>query len=485
MSFIKPLPSWVPRSFQKEGLKIALGQACCGFLLPPGAGKTSMVYMLVVMLIKLGFIRRALVICPIRPMYRVWPNQLKRFAEFAHLRVKVLHGDDKDAALCDDDADIYVVNPEGLDWLFAVQTVTNSRGKTTKVPDKVRLKWLAERFQMLVVDESTKFKNSQSNRFKVLKAAIPKFKRRYILTGTPTPAGLLDLFGQIYILDEGAALGGYITHYRTTYFYPSGFGGYDWTPQPDADRRIAEKIAPLVFRKDLKDANIDLPELVFDDIWVDLPPAVMREYIRMEQDLVAKMDADIDNDIVAENAAVASGKCRQIANGCLIDTATGKWTYLHDAKLEALEDLLEQLQGEPLLITYEFKPDAERIGGVKAMGQAIPNISSGKAKKDDANIELFGQGKLAAVQGNPQSIALGIDGLQDSCCHIAMYGCTWKLQDYLQVIDRVRRQGNKSKRVWVHRILARGTLDERMLVVLDDREANQDDFMKLLKELRK
>lgn len=485
MSFIKPLPSWVPRSFQKEGIKLAVGQACAGMLLPPGAGKTSIMYMVIVILIKMGFIKRTLVICPIRPMYRVWPKQKDKFAEFMHLRVRVLHGPDKDEALMDDDADIYVINPEGLDWLMAAHEVTNARGKSTKVADKVRLKWLAERFQMLVVDESTKFKNSQSGRFKILKALIPKMKRRYILTGTPTPSGLLDLFGQVYILDEGASLGSYITHYRTNFFYPSGFGGFDWTPQPDADRRIAEKIAPLVFRKDLKDAKIDLPELVFNDIWVDLPPAVMREYIRMENDLVIKISADIDDDIVAANAAVASGKCRQIANGCLIDTATGKWKYLHDAKLQALEDLLEELQGEPLLITYEFKPDAERISATKAMGQSIPNISSGNARKDDANIGAFSEGKLAAAQGNPQSIALGIDGLQDSCCNIAMFGCTWKLQDYLQVIDRIRRQGSKSKRVWVHRILARGTLDERMLSVLDDREAKQDDFMTLLKSLRK
>lgn len=486
MSFIKPLPSWVPRSFQKEGVKLAVSQACCGFLLPPGAGKTSMVYMLITILIKMGFIKKALVICPIRPMYRVWPNQKDKFAEFAHLKVRVLHGPDKDDALLDDDADIYVINPEGLDWLLATETVTNSRGKSSKVADRVRVKWLADKFQLLVVDESTKFKNSQSGRFKALKALIPKMKRRYILTGTPTPSGLLDLFGQIYILDEGSALGSYITHYRTNFFYPSGFGGFDWTPQPDAEYRIAQKIAPLVYRKDLKDAKIDLPELVFNDIWVDLPPSVMREYQRMEDDLVVKLDGDIDNDIVADNAAVASGKCRQIANGCLIDTATGKWKYLHDAKLEALEDLLDQLQGEPLLITYEFKPDAERIAAINIGGsKSIPNISSGNARKDDANIGLFSQGKLAAVQGNPQSIALGIDGLQDSCCNIAMYGCTWKLQDYLQVIDRIRRQGSKSKRVWVHRILARGTLDERMLTVLDDREAKQANFMKMLKAMRK
>lgn len=469
MTFLKQRKNWVPRSFQLEGLKLALGQACLGLLLPPGAGKTSITYMLVKVLKQKKMIKKTLVICPVRPMYRVWPNQKNDFEEFHDLEVRVLHGSDKDEVLVDDTGDIYVINPEGLDWLFAARD-----GK----PDPVRLRWLAERFDVLVVDESTKFKNSQTKRFKLLKEFVPKFKRRYILTGTPTPKSLLDLFGQMYILDEGQSLGRYITHYRTKFFFPSGYGGYDWQPQPDADQRIGEAIAPLTFRKDLKDLGIDLPEIVWDDIWVDLPPAAMKLYKQMEDELVASIESGA---VVAENSAVASGKCRQIANGCLIDTETGNWKEVHTAKLDALEDLIDQLQGEPCLITYEFKPDAEKI----TTRLDCPNISSGKAKQDDKNIGLFANGLLRAVTGNPQSIALGIDGLQNSCCHIAMVGCTWNLQDYLQVIDRVRRQGNKSKRVWVHRILARGTLDERMIKVLDQREKKQDDFMALLKGLRK
>ena len=465
---MKQLKSWIPRSFQKTGVKLGVSQACLGLLLPPGAGKTSICYMIITILLSKLFIKKVLVICPVRPMYRVWPHQKDRFAEFKHLRVGVLHGPDKDEVLVSDDYDIYVINPEGLPWLFAGQ----------EKPDPVRLRWLAAKFDMLIVDESTKFKNSQTKRFKLLKHFVPKFKRRMILTGTPTPKGLLDLFGQMYILDEGQSLGRYITHYRTEFFVPSGFGGYDWRPQPGAEQRIGERIAPLVLRMDLKDAEIDLPELVIDDIWIDLPPVARTLYNKMEDDLVAEME---DGAVVADNAAVASGKCRQIANGCLIDTELGEWNHIHDEKLTALDDLVEQLQGEPLLVTYEYTPDCEKI--VKLL--ACPNISSGNAKKDDKNIELFSRGALPVVTGNPQSIALGIDGLQDSCCHIAMFGCTWNLQDYLQVIDRIRRQGNKSKRVWLHRILARDTLDERMIKVLDQREKTQEDFMTLLKSLRR
>ena len=147
---------------------------------------------------------------------------------------------------------------------------------------------------------------------------------------------------------------------------------------------------------------------------------------------------------------------------------------------QALRDLLEQLQGEPCLITYEFKFDAATI----AEQLDIPSISTGNPKRDDAYMVKFSRGELPAVLGQPQSIALGVDGLQDNCFHIAMFGVTWRLQDYLQVIDRVRRQGNKSKRVIVHRILAKDTVDERVLSVLDRKGATQESFMTLLGSMR-
>lgn len=470
------LDSWKPRAYQLEALKLGLSQACLGLLMDPGLGKTSVVYMLIKILKMKGFIKRTLVICPLRPAYRVWPHQKDKYQDFSHFKVNILHGPGKEDALRDLSADIYVINPEGLPWLFGAGE--DSKGKMTV--DKERLTWIKKAFDVLVVDESTKFKNPQTSRFKLLRKIVGAFKRRYILTGTPTPKGLMDLFGQVYILDEGASLGSYISHYRTQYFIPSGFGGYDWTPQPDADRRIGEKIAPLTYRVKAK-GNIDLPELMFDDIWVDLPPAARKKYADMEFQMMADLEA---GKIVAANAAVASGKCRQIANGGMY-VGDGTWEKVHTAKLEALKDLLEQLQGEPLLITYEFEFDAEMMGGIEVFGSSIPSISTGNVKKDDANVVLFSKGKLPAVMGQPQSVSLGIDGLQDSCFHIAMYGVTWRLQDYIQVIDRVRRSGNKSKHVVVHRILARDTVDERVLSVIDDRGATQASFMEVLQGLRK
>jgi SNF2 family DNA or RNA helicase len=453
--------AWRPRSYQLEGVKLGLSQACAGLLYPPGGGKTSVMYMILSILLKQKLIKGALVICPIRPMYNVWPNQKDTYDEFKHLRVVVLHGPKK-AEKLKLDADLYLVNPEGLQWLLGNSAVF---GK------------LLGRVDTLVVDESTKFKNSQSARFKLLRKFITHFRRRYILTGTPTPKGLIDLFGQIYILDEGQSLGSYITKFRENYFTPVGYGGYDWQPMPGAADRIAERIAPLTLRVDLA-GHVDLPELVVNDLWVDLPPDVRKQYKAMEDALMVDMQ---EGRVVAANAAVASSKCRQIANGGLFSSeVANEFSYVHTEKYEAIADLLEQLQGEPLLITYEFAFDRDYL----AKHLKVPCISSGNAKKDAENIAKFSRGELPAVMGHPASISLGIDGLQNACHHIAMVGVTWSLQDYQQVIQRVHRSGSKASAVFVHRILAKDTVDERVLSVLGKRDAEQADFLKLLKSLR-
>ena len=458
----KPAISWKPRSYQEAGVGLMISQACAGLLYKPGLGKTSVVYAAFSLLKSQGYIKKMLVIAPIRPAYNVWPRQKNDYLEFQGLKVGVLHGDMKEAMLADDSYDIYVINPEGLPWLVG------SKDPTKAATSRIR------KFDMLVVDESIKFANSQSMRFKLLKGLLKYFKRRYILNGSPRPKSLLDLFGQIYILDEGAALGRYVTHYRTNYFYPGGYGGYDWSPQPGADRRIAERIAPLVQVVEQK-GNVDLPELIINDIWVDLPPDAMLRYRQMEDALMIQVEQDL---VVAANAAVASGKCRQIANGAMF-IGEGEWIRIHEAKVEALQDLIEELSGEPLLVTYEFVPDR----AILAEKLKIPCISSGNAKVDNANIQAFSEGRLQYVMGQPQSVSLGIDGFQNHCSNIAMFGVPWSFLNYEQVIDRVKRSGNKASSVTVHRILARNTVDERVIEVLDGRERGQEQFVSLLRRM--
>jgi hypothetical protein len=476
----KPVISWQPRSFQKAGVMAMLKLACFGLLYKPGLGKTSVIYMAFRILQEKGFVKKMLVVCPIKPMYRVWPNQKDTYLEFKHLRVGVMHGPDKEDVLNDPNYDIYVVNPEGLSWLTGTTMVpylTNT-GKTKRRPEptQARLKWLQGRFQMLVVDESTDFRDSSTTRFKIMKYLVPLFKRRYIMTGTPHPKSLMDLFGQIFILDQGDALSQFITHFRTNYFYPDPHVPYGWLPQPGAFEKITKRIANQVQVVEQK-GNIELPELMFNDIWIDLPPAVMKEYKLMQRKLVAAVES---GKVVAANAAVASSKCRQIANGAVYHSEEeGEYTVLHDEKLEALRSIINELGGDPLLITYEFKFDRDRI----EEALEIPCISTENPRRDDVLIEKFSRGELPAVQGHPHSISLGIDGLQDNCSNLCMFGVTWNMLHYEQVINRIRRSGSKAKHVTIHRILARGTVDERVIEVLGERETAQINFMAVLRDL--
>lgn len=454
--------SWHPRPFQETGVELCISQACAGLLLRPGMGKTTIVYCMIKILKGQGLIKRTLVIAPIKPMYNVWPRQKDDWVQFQDLKVGVAHEKTRVQVLTDLSNDIVVINPEGLEWLEAHAAFVKAN------------------FDVLIVDESTKFKNTGTQRFKRIRKIVKWFRRRYILTGSFTPKGLLDLFGQIYILDEGSALGAFVTHYKNKYFYTDDYMGYNWVPQKWAPDAIAAKIAPLVLVLE-REGNLEMPTLMPpNDIFIDLPPAARVQYDHMESFLLARM-ADEEN-VIAANAAVATSKCRQIANGAIFTNAKdGTWEDLHDAKIKALEDLIDQLSGENLLVAYEFQFDRAKLE------TAFPNavvLTTGNARKDDANIALFAAGAVSIGLAQISSIALGIDGLQHGCSNVCMYTLTWDLQNYSQTIDRVWRQGQKSPIVTVHRIIARDTVDQRVLKVLGNKEATQTAFLSLLKEMR-
>lgn len=457
------LRSWRPRSYQEQAVRLGVTQACAGFLLRPGMGKTTISYAIIKILKTKRLIKRTLVIAPLRVIYNVWPKQKNDWAEFADLRVQILHGKDRIKNFHNLDADIYCINPEGLEWLDTPE----------------HLAWLRQHFDVLIVDESTKFKNTGTQRFKRVRKFIQHFKRRYILTGSFTPNGLMDLFGQVYLLDEGAALGRFITHYKTKYFYPTDYLGYNLAPHAWAADEIAGKIAPLTLVLD-REGNLDMPELIFNDVMVDLPEPARKQYQQMEEHMLATLDAEL---VVAANAAVATSKCRQIANGCLFTNAgDGTWTDIHDAKIDALKDLVEELSGESLLVVYEFKPDLEKLR------KAFPNavlLTGGSATQDAKNIGLFAGGFVQIGLGQFTSISLGIDGLQNKCRNVVMFGLTWNLQDYSQTIDRIWRQGQRADTVIVHRLIAKDTVDQRVLKVLNNKDSTQSNFLTLLKGMKR
>jgi hypothetical protein len=392
-----------------------------------------------------------LVIAPLHVCYNVWPREVKKWDNFNHLRVEILHGKDKAAALARD-ADVYVINPEGLQWLFASSTK--------------RKKW-----DILCVDESTKFKDSSTKRFKLMRRYFEEFPRRWILTGTLIPNGIHDLFGQIYILDFGHALGRYVTHFRNKYFTTEAWKPYSYIAKEGAWEEITNRIAPYSLRLKAED-YLEMPGLPpIEPTKVEMPPAAWKAYKEIENDFITRLG---DGVIVAANQAVAGGKCRQLANGALYEDV-GSRTYIevHESKLDALQSILEEINGSPTLVLYEFHHDRERI--LRRIGSSTPCLGGGTtASKSTRIIENFNRGNIPVLLGHPGSMGHGLN-LQERCHHVIWFGITWNFEYYDQAIRRVYRQGQQHP-VFLYHIVAEGTLDETVMEVLRSKERTQENL---------
>lgn len=437
-------------------------------------GKTSIALATLKILEKRGMGGKTLLIAPLRTCYTTWPNEIARWTDFKHFKVAVLHGSRKEEAL-KSEADIYIINPEGLAWLLGITTSKGRRGGHNVKVDVARFKSFG--FDHLIIDELSKFKDSSTVRFKSMKQVIKFFKRRLGLTGSPAAKNLEGLFGQCYMLDEGRTFGPYITAYRNKYFIPE-FNGFGWRLREGADKEIYKAVKPLALRMDAAD-YLQLPRMVVNDIFVELPPEARKLYTELEKDLITELDG---RKITAANSGVAVGKCRQLASGAIYLTPEIKdliklkpgekeWAHIHDAKLDALEDLVDELQGEPLLIAYEFRHDLERLQ--KRFGKDLPYIGAGVSAKRGAQLEqLWNAGKLPLMAGHPQSMAHGLN-LQGCGWHVCHLTLTWDFELFDQLNKRVLRQGNPNARVMIHKIKARNTIDEDVDASLSDKDRGQ------------
>lgn len=476
---ISPVP-WVPHLGQKRAVKFLLENACAGVFADPGVGKTSATLAAFKILLKKGMARKMLVVAPLRPATLVWPPEILKWLDFNHLRVAVLHGKDKDKILEKGAFDIGVVNYEGLAWLFGAKVHISDDGKKKSVTINAH-KFQKYGFDILVCDELSRVKHIKSITFKILKAALQFFSRRWGLTGSPAANGLIDLFGQCYILDMGRSFGKYITHYRAAYFNPS-HDGFGWKIREGAEKEIYQRIKPLVLRLAAED-YVDMPEKIERKILFDLPKDVMKIYQEVEDDLFAKIDAGL---VVATNAAAASSKCRQIANGgvYLEDEADApdskrRWQNLHNLKVDIIEELVNELQGKPILVAYDFLHDLDRL--LLRFGKDTPFIGGGVSPKRALELEaLWNAGDLPILLGHPQSIGHGLN-LQGSGNQVAWHSPNWNLELDEQFVGRVHRQGQKAKHVFVHRVMARDTIDEAIWWALQHKDKTQQSLFDALK----
>lgn len=410
----------------------------------PGLGKTSCVLSAFWLLRRHEHVERIVVVAPLRPVYAVWPAEIEKWG--FPFTVSILHGPKKMDAF-DPNAEVWCVNYDGLRWFFT--EVARRKIDLSKT-------WL-------VLDESTKVKHTNTQRFRTLKPWLPRFARRTILTGTPAPNGLMDLFGQVYTVDLGMRLGRFITHYRNRWFYPSGYGGYTWVPMPNADAEIREQLGDVCLR--FSDEELGLPP--YDPVTrnVILPPKVMTLYHELERDFIIALR---DGVVTAVNAAVLSSKLRQLANGGLYDVDHNV-QHVHDQKAEAVRDLLEEMSGNPLLVAYEFAHDMERL---KRVIGDVPHVGGGVSGKESlALLSRFNAGKEPVILCQSSAVAHGLN-LQEACHTVCWHSLTWNLEDYIQLIKRVHRQGQK-RHVTVHHVVAKNTIDERVIEVLAKKNQTQ------------
>jgi SNF2 family DNA or RNA helicase len=314
------------------------------------------------------------------------------------------------------------------------------------------------------------FKNHASKRFKMLKEKVPQFSRRWILTGTPAPNGLMDLWAQMYLVDRGKALGHNITTFRRSFCQQKGFTPYQYEVVPGLAEKIYERVAPLVIQRSVNDGGVDMPPLLKNRIMVELPEDAKKIYWKMERDFFAIVEGQ---GIESPNAATAGGRCRQIASGAIYPNFAGESVHLiHNAKIEALNELLETLdsQSRPALIFYEFKHEAARI---EVAFPGTPNLSN----TDDPEklVTMFNEGKLPRLLAHPQSAGYGLN-LQELCRDVIFFTPPWDLAGYAQGIARVWRQGQKSG-VTVHHIVAADTLDESVMGVLSHKDGTQQELL--------
>lgn len=455
--------NFIPHSYQETAIELVLTQPNFALFMDPGCGKT------IVTLTALKAFRpkRTLLIAPLEIIYRVWPREIKKWDQVNDLTYTILHGPDKVAnfRLA---KDIYLINPEGLKWL-------NQHVRTTRC-------WP---YSVLVIDESTVFKNFQSKQFtEHLQPILSNFSRRYILSGTPIPKSYLELWAQYYILDLGKRLTDNYHHYRNKYFYRSDFKGYKWDLFPDYDVKIKELVKDITIHVSAED-YLDLPEIVYNDILIDLDSKTRKMYSSMVKDLLISFD---DGSVIsAANAAVKTGKLQNISNGFLyiseVDLYTGRKVItgahnIHEKKLDALESIISELNGNPILVGFHYRQD------LKLLLSRFPNtpyFGSGVPADEKQRIEdEWNAGNIPILFAQIHSTAKGLN-LQHSGHHIAFYSMIWNFEDADQFVKRIARQGQKAHHVFVHRLMGKNTIDEFIAETLDQRKDQSNNFLWSLK----
>ena len=390
-----------------------------------------------------------LVIAPLRVALQTWPREIRKWDHLKGLTYSVAVGSEKERLQAfRKKADVYITNRESVEWLV----------ERSGVPFD---------FDMVVVDELSSFKSHQAKRFKALMKVRPGVKRIVGLTGTPSSNGLADLWAEFRLLDMGERLGRYITRFRQRWFVPDRRNGavvFSYRPVEGAEDDIYGRISDITISMRSAD-YLNLPECVMNEVPVDMDEKEKKVYETFRKDMVAEIG---DREIDAVNAASLSGKLLQMANGAVYGR-DGGCIAIHDRKLDALEDLIEGMNGRPVLVAYWFRHDAERI----RKRFRVREIRTGK------DIDDWNRGDIPVAIIHPASAGHGLN-LQEGGSTLIWFGLTWSLELYQQTNARLHRQGQRNT-VIIHHIICRGTVDEKVMEALRRKEGIQDALMEAVK----
>lgn len=439
-----------PYEYQAYATRFIEDNDVAAIFLECGLGKSVITLTAIKNLIEKGEVKRVLVIAPLRVAKNTWPDELKKWEHLSGLSYSVAIGTpDKRKKALTKKTDIVITNRENVEWLVSKSGVRFD-------------------FDMVVIDELSSFKSYRTNRFKALLKVRPFVSRIVGLTGTPSSNGLMDLWAQFRVLDMGERLGRYITRYREGYFMPDKRNAqvvFSYKPLPGAEERIYDKIGDITISMKARD-YLKMPDLVTSEVYVDMPDDGRSKYENLLSDMVVDIK---DEEIDAANAAVLSNKLLQMANGAIY-TDSKNVLKIHDAKLDALEDLIESANGKPVLVAYWFKHDLERIKARFPYAREI---------KTSDDIRAWNRGDILVGLIHPASAGHGLN-LQDGGSAIIWFGLTWSLELYQQTNARLYRQGQKNTVVIQH-IITKDTIDERVLMAIAKKEKTQNALIDAVK----
>jgi SNF2 family DNA or RNA helicase len=454
--------------YQKKAVNHQCATPASMLWLDMGLGKTAITLTSIAHLLGTRFLRGVIIVAPIRVCRLVWRQEAAKWAHTKHLTFSMVTGtrDQRTRALLRP-ADVYLINYENLGWLAeTLATYFVKKGKP--IP-----------FNGLVWDEISKCKNSTTARVKSFRRIADHFDWTTGLTGTPASNGYKDLHGQFLVVDKGARLGVTKTAFKTKFFYKTG--PYTEVAFADTETVIKGLIGDITLEMSAEDYN-PLPDLLINDIEMEMDGPLRAKYEQMEKEMFLRLDNDQEKELF--NQAALMNTCLQYGNGAVYPIAgLPLWEPIHDLKLDALEEIIEEAQGNPVLCAYQFRSDAERI--MKRFASLRPiNLTECKSESSLKNaMERWKSGDCQLMIGHPASMGHGIDGLQKGGRHLVWFGLTWSLDLYEQFNARIRRQGQGAS-VVCHRILVTKTLDQAQALALDEKASTQAGLRDAVKQYR-